>query len=75
MLHVHVLPGFGSSIYDVCPACEFARLTRLGVPDDIALPAARLRGLDAPDDLPPRITSIVQEELKELERKYGKKIP
>jgi len=43
MLHVHVLPGFGSSIYDVCPACEFARLTRLGVPDDIALPAARLR--------------------------------
>ncbi|OGC38059.1 hypothetical protein A2V54_00270 [candidate division WWE3 bacterium RBG_19FT_COMBO_53_11] len=75
MLHVHVLPGFGLSVHDVCPACEFTRLTELGVPAEIALPTARLRGLVAPDDLSPRIINVIREGLAELEKKYGKKIP
>jgi hypothetical protein len=75
MLHTHVLPGFGASPYDVCPACEFARLTELGVPEEIALSVARLRGLYAPDDLPSRVLRVIREELMMLEGKYGRKIP
>jgi len=75
MLHAHVLPGFGLSPHDVCPACEFARLTELGIPEEIALPTARLRGLLAPDDLPKRTIKVIRKELAELEKLYGQKIP
>ena len=75
MLHVHVLPGFGSSIYDVCPACEFKRLVELGVPEEIAREAAEIRYVMNPDYIPPYGILALAEEFKALEEKYGQAIP
>ncbi len=75
MLHTHVLPGFGSSPNDLCPQCECERLVALGVPCEIAWRASRIRQLMDPTLVSPKLMAELQEELAELERKYGKKIP
>ncbi|MEX1068453.1 MAG: hypothetical protein WD940_02000 [Patescibacteria group bacterium] len=75
MDHLCKLRGFGLSPHDVCPQCEWDRLVQLGVPSEIALTAARLRGLMAPNDLPQEIIDIVQANFAALEKNYGKKIP
>ena len=67
--------GFGLNSHDVCPKCEFNRLTGLEVPEDIAAEAGWLRCFLNPSIFPPRIMSDLQEEFAELERAYGKKIP
>lgn len=73
--HVCGSQGFGLSIHDVCPACEFFRLTGLEVPEGIARQAAELRGYMNPDISRPPIMLRLQEQFQELEKEYGKKIP
>jgi len=67
--------GFGRSPYDLCPQCEFDRLTKLEVPEEIAKEAAWLRCFMNPSVFPPAILAQNQKEYEELEEKYGKKIP
>ena len=73
--HVCGSQGFGLGIHDVCPACEFSRLTGLEVPEGIARRAADLRGGMNPDIVRPLILRRLQEQFQELEKEYGKKIP
>lgn len=74
--HVCGLQGFGRSIHDVCPACEFLRLVEMGVPGNIAHRAANLRAAMNLDIFPPgQYLDSLYEEFKELEREYGGKIP
>jgi len=67
--------GFGMSPHDLCPQCEFDRLVKLEVPEEIAKEAAWLRCFANPSLFPPAILAQNRQEYEELEEKYGKKIP
>ncbi len=74
--HVCGLQGFGRSIHDICPACEFSRLVERGVPGNVAHRAANLRAAMNPDIFPSgQYMDSLYEEFKALEREYGGKIP
>lgn len=73
--HVCGKQGFGLKIHDVCPACEFFRLTGLEVPEGIARRAAKLRGYMNPDISQPPTMLQLQEQFQELEKEYGREIP
>jgi hypothetical protein len=76
--HVCGLQGFGWSIHDVCPKCEYERLTDLGVPEDFAAGTAWLRYLSDPGGSP-AIEDMIAEKLealnKQYKEKYGRDIP
>lgn len=75
MDHVCGMQGFGLGIHDVCPACEFSRLKGLRVEEETALRAADLRAGMNPDVSSPIILAWLREKFRELEGKYGRKIP
>ncbi|MDP2735508.1 MAG: hypothetical protein Q8P12_04835 [bacterium] len=75
MRHVCGLQGFGLGIHDICPGCEFDRLQRIGVEEEIALQAADLRAGMNPDISSPPILAWLQEKFRDLEKRYGKRIP